>query len=161
MDLRQQLNNPKDPRKTILDLQFENSTQRKKIDSQEQKLIVQLKENLLQGIEKIDSFDFMGQMIDGLSPESVRKLATELRQEIPSLFLVLCTVSEGKPFVAIGLGDMLVNEKHMDASKIIREVVAPKIKGGGGGQKTLATAGGQDTSVFAAVIANVRALLNT
>jgi alanyl-tRNA synthetase len=161
MDLRQHLNNPKDLRKTILDLQFENSTQRKKIDSQEQKLIVQLKENLLQGIEKIDSFDFMGQMIDGLSPESVRKLATELRQEIPSLFLVLCTVSEGKPFVAIGLGDMLVNEKHLDASKIIREVVAPKIKGGGGGQKTLATAGGQDTSVFAAVIANVRALLNT
>ena len=65
---------------------------------------------------------------------------------------MFCTVSEGKPFVVIGLGDRLVNEKNLDATKIIREMVAPKIKGGGGGQKTLATAGGQDASTLDVVI---------
>ena len=45
------------------------------------------------------------------------------------------------------------------AVKIIKEKVAPLIKGGGGGQKTMATAGGQDASRLEAVIQNVKNLL--
>ncbi|HEV8273266.1 MAG TPA: DHHA1 domain-containing protein [Chitinophagaceae bacterium] len=47
----------------------------------------------------------------------------------------------------------------MDAGKIIKQVVAPIIKGGGGGQKTLATAGGQDASNLQKVIDSVRGLI--
>ena len=61
--------------------------------------------------------------------------------------------------MVIGVGDGLVSEKNLDATKIVREIVAPTIKGGGGGQKTLATAGGQDASALDSVIAGVKALL--
>jgi alanyl-tRNA synthetase len=37
--------------------------------------------------------------------------------------------------------------------------VAPLVKGGGGGQKNLATAGGQDASRLNEVIAKVKSLL--
>jgi alanyl-tRNA synthetase len=47
----------------------------------------------------------------------------------------------------------------LDAGKIIKETVAPLIKGGGGGQKNLATAGGQDASHLQEVISRVKALL--
>ena len=47
----------------------------------------------------------------------------------------------------------------LDAGKIIKEHVAPLIKGGGGGQKTLATAGGQDAGSLDKVIEKVRSLL--
>ena len=43
--------------------------------------------------------------------------------------------------------------------KIIREYIAPLIRGGGGGQKTLATAGGQDASRLKEVIEKVKSLL--
>ena len=130
-----------------------------KIESLEQKLAGQLKERLVQDLQTLDSFAFIGKIVEGLGPESVRKLAGELRQELPDLLLVFCTITEGKPFVVIGLGDRLVDEKHLDATKIVREIVAPKIKGGGGGQKTLATAGGQDASSMDAVIASEKRFL--
>ena len=47
----------------------------------------------------------------------------------------------------------------LDASKIIKQNIAPLIKGGGGGQKTLATAGGQDASNLDKVIEVVRGLM--
>jgi alanyl-tRNA synthetase len=42
---------------------------------------------------------------------------------------------------------------------VIKEIVAPLIKGGGGGQKTIATAGGQDAGALDAVINSVKSLL--
>ena len=53
---------------------------------------------------------------------------------------------EGKSNVALMLDDEVAASKNLEAPKIIKETIAPLIKGGGGGQKTLATAGGQDTS---------------
>jgi len=65
----------------------------------------------------------------------------------------------GKPAVAILLDDKLAADKNLDAGKIIKQNIAPIIKGGGGGQKTLATAGGQDASNLAKVITTVKGLL--
>ncbi|MDE3250382.1 MAG: hypothetical protein KGO82_17095, partial [Bacteroidota bacterium] len=59
----------------------------------------------------------------------------------------------------VGISDTVVAAKGLDAGKIIKEHIAPLIKGGGGGQKTLATAGGQDASNLAQVIERVKALL--
>ena len=49
--------------------------------------------------------------------------------------------------------------KKLDAGKIINEQVKTLIKGGGGGQATLATAGGQDVSRLQDVIESVKSLL--
>ena len=52
-----------------------------------------------------------------------------------------------------------MRSRSLDAGKIIKEVVAPIIKGGGGGQKTLATAGGQDASNLQKVINTIKGLI--
>jgi alanyl-tRNA synthetase len=157
--IRQELNNPKDLRKALLDLQTENITRRKKIESLEIKQTGQLKENLLKNVQFHGSYSFIGYAGDSPGAEALRRLAGELRHEMPDLLLVLCTITDGKPFVVIGIGDKLMNDKNLDASKIVREIVAPGIKGGGGGQNILATAGGQDAGALDAVIAGVKALL--
>ena len=72
---------------------------------------------------------------------------------------VLCVNIGGKPFVAVSISDTVIVAKNLDAGKIIKELVAPLIKGGGGGQKTLATAGGQDSSNLKQVIEEVKKLL--
>jgi alanyl-tRNA synthetase len=72
---------------------------------------------------------------------------------------VLCANIGGKPSVAVGIADTVVAARGLDAGKIIKEHVAPLIKGGGGGQKNLATAGGQDAGNLQQVIEKVKSIL--
>ncbi|WP_298411251.1 hypothetical protein [Hydrotalea sp.] len=53
----------------------------------------------------------------------------------------------------------MVNEQKWDANQIIKQHIAPVIKGSGGGQKTLATAGGQDASNLNNLFLTIQALL--
>jgi alanyl-tRNA synthetase len=62
--------------------------------------------------------------------------------------------------VAIGIADNLVAEKGLDATQLIKAKVAELIKGGGGGQKTLATAGGQNASALNEAIEAVKSSLS-
>jgi alanyl-tRNA synthetase len=61
--------------------------------------------------------------------------------------------------VALSISDTVAAATSLDAIQIIRGTVAPLIKGGGGGQKTLATAGGQDVSQLQKVIDTVKGLI--
>ena len=72
---------------------------------------------------------------------------------------MLCANVEGKANVVVAVDENLVSTKKMDATKIIKEQIAPLIKGGGGGQKTFASAGGQDVSKFEEVIEKVKSLI--
>ena len=69
---------------------------------------------------------------------------------------MICANIGGKPFVAIGIADELVATGNWDAGKMIKEIVAPLIRGGGGGQKNLATAGGQEPGRLADVLAGIK-----
>ena len=159
LKLRELLKNSKDPVKTLQDLYLETGNLRKKIESFDLLQTAQIKQVLKQEVQQVGEFAFVGKICDGPGPETLRKLAGELRQEIPNLLIVLGTVYDGKPSVVVAIGDRLSSEKNLDASKIIKEIAAPLIKGGGGGQKTIATAGGQDAGALDAVITAVRSLL--
>jgi alanyl-tRNA synthetase len=65
----------------------------------------------------------------------------------------------GKAHVAVAISKELSRQKALDAVQIIKQKIAPLIKGGGGGQKVLATAGGQDVSALHTVIQTVKSLL--
>jgi len=69
---------------------------------------------------------------------------------------VLAANINGKAAVAVALDENIIAHKQTDASQIIKQYIAPLIKGGGGGQKTLATAGGQDASNLQKVIEKVK-----
>ena len=72
--------------------------------------------------------------------------------------VVLAANIEGKAAVSVMLDDQLVASHNLQAPSIIKEQVAPLIKGGGGGQKTLATAGGQEAGNLPQVIARVETI---
>ncbi len=73
--------------------------------------------------------------------------------------VLLCANIGGRAHVAVSVSDTVVAARNLDAAAIIRDVVSPMIKGGGGGQKTLATAGGQEVGQLQDVIQKVRELL--
>jgi alanyl-tRNA synthetase len=157
--VRDHFKNPKDLLKSVMDLQSESGILRRKLESMEMKQAARLRTELSEKIVSVGGYSYLAEICDGISPETLRKVAGELRAGSSTLLLILAIVPEGKPFVVIGIGDGLTNAKNLDASKIIRELVAPGIKGGGGGQKTLASASGQDANDLASVFTAVKGLI--
>lgn len=153
------LKNPKDALKAIEKLQEEKAQLEKHIESLEARQLVVMRNELLQKDEIINQVSFVGQIVNVSSADTLKKLCFDLKHHLNDHVIVLCSNIDGKPFVAVGVADSIVAAKGLDAGKIIKEQVAPLIKGGGGGQKTLATAGGQDVSALQTVIDKVKGLL--
>ena len=131
----------------------------KHIEHLEARQLVAIRNELLQKDEIINSINFIGDIVEVRNADALKKLCFDLKNHLRDHVAVLCANIGGKPFVAIGISETVVAAKSLDAGKIIKEHVAPLIKGGGGGQKTLATAGGQESGSLDKVIEKVRSLL--
>ena len=80
----------------------------------------------------------------------IKDLAYALRAKVNDIILVLGSVSDNKPMLAVMLGDEIV-AKGVDAGAVVREA-AKLMQGGGGGQKFFATAGGKNPDALQAAI---------
>ena len=114
---------------------------------------------MLQKDEIINNITFVGEIIEVSNADGLKKLCTDLKNHLNDHLVVLCSNIDGKAFVAVGISDTVVASKGLDATKIIKEQVAGLIKGGGGGQKNLGTAGGSEVSNFKELIKNIKGLL--
>ena len=157
--IRQQLRNPADILKAIETLQAEHAALSKRIEGLEARQLVGIRNALLQKDEIINNVTFIGDIVEVSSPDALKKLCFDLKHHLHDHLVVLCANIDGKAHVAIGISDTVAAAKNLDAGKLIKEHVAALIKGGGGGQKTLATAGGQDISNLDQVIAKLKSLL--
>ncbi|MEI9944126.1 MAG: alanine--tRNA ligase [Chitinophagaceae bacterium] len=157
--VRESLKNPKDIAKAIETLSEENADLKKKLERAEAKQLVIIRNELLQKDEIINGVTFVGDIIEVSNADALKKICFDLKNNLNDYVAVLCSNIGGKPFVAIGISDTVAAAKGLDANKIIKEHIAPLIKGGGGGQKTLATAGGQDAGKLNEVIESVKKLL--
>ena len=157
--LREALKNPKDIQKAIENLQIENASLQKHVDAMEARQLVGIRNELLEKDEIVNGVNFIGDIVEVSNPDALKKLCFDLKNHLRDHVAVLCVNINGKPFVAVGISETVVAAKKLDAGQIIKEHIAPLIKGGGGGQKTLATAGGQDISQLEKVIEVVKSLL--
>jgi alanyl-tRNA synthetase len=148
-----------DPLKAIVKLIEEKAALEKKLEHLENRMLVGIRNELLQKDEIINSVSFIGQIIEVPNADALKKICFDLRNNLHDHLVILAANIGGKPSVAVGISDTVVAARQLDAGKIIKEKVAPLIKGGGGGQKNLATAGGQDASKLKDVIEEVRKLL--
>ncbi|MCB0776105.1 MAG: alanine--tRNA ligase, partial [Chitinophagaceae bacterium] len=158
-NLKELLKNPKDMAKAIENLQSENTDLKKHVESLEARQLVGIRNELLQKDEIINGVNFIGDIVEVSNPDALKKLCYDLKNHLRDHLVVLCVNINGKPYVAVSMSDTVSKAKDLDAGKIIKEKVAPLIKGGGGGQKTFATAGGQDVSDLNKVITEVKGLL--
>ena len=157
--VREALKNPKDILKSIENINIENADLRKQLESFEAKQLQSIKNELLQRIQSINTINFIGEQVEVNNADDLKKLCFELKSKLENYLIILVSNIQGKAAVAVMIDDKLAADKNLDASKIIKQNIAPLIKGGGGGQKTLATAGGQDSSNLYKVIDIVKSLL--
>ena len=157
--LKTLLKNPKDLSTAVEQLQAENNSLAKRIESLEARQLVGIRNELMQKDEIINNVTFIGDVVEVPNADALKKLCFDLRNHIHDHVVVLCANIGGKANVAVGISETVVAAKGLDAGKIIKETISPLIKGGGGGQKTLATAGGQDVANLREVIEKVKGML--
>ena len=149
----------KDPFKTIEKLIEDKSALEKKLEALENKELALMAKDLLAQVVTVNGINFLGLSVPISSADALRKLGAQLKPLLSNCLVVLTSIVDDKAQVLVLVDDALVNSKNLDASKIIKEQIAPLIKGGGGGQKTMATAGGQDVSQLEQVIEKIKGLL--
>ena len=157
--IRDTLKSPKELSKAVDTLVSDNTELRKRIESLEAKQLITIKNELLQKVETINGISFIGAIVEVSNADSLKKLCFELKNHLTNYVVVLAAAIDGKAQVAVLLDEVVSTTKNLEAPKIIKEQIAGLIKGGGGGQKTLATAGGTDASNLQQVIEKVKALL--
>lgn len=143
--VEQLLNHPQDMLKTIGGLIEEKVILQKQVDKFSRESARLFKDRLKQ--QATISGDIT--MISALAEEPVndmaiiKDIAFQLKGEIDNLFLVIGTVVNDKPFLAVALSDKLVQEKKLHAGEIVK-TAAREFEGGGGGQPFFANAGGKN-----------------
>jgi alanyl-tRNA synthetase len=157
--IREQFRNPKDLNKAIENIQGENAELKKQLERVEAKQLGELKNTLLQKAETINGIHFIGEIIEVLNTDALKKLCVSLKNEMTDYAIILASDIEGKASVAIALDEEVTVSKKLDAPKIIKEYITPLIKGGGGGQKTFAIAGGKDATRLSEAIEKVKSLI--
>ena len=157
--IKEQLKNPKDIFKSIENILSENNSLSKRIESLEARQLVVIRNELLQKDIIINNVSFIGEIVEVPSADALKKLCFDLKHHLHDHLIVLCTNIGGKAYVAIGISETVASAKNLDAGKIIKDIAGPMINGGGGGQKTLATAGGQEIGNFISLIEKIKELI--
>lgn len=143
LKLSELLKQPKDIAKALEQLIQEKEILAKKVQALEAIQVGVLKTELLEKATNIDGVTVIVERADLPSADAVRQLAYDLKQATSSLYLVLASLVEDKPQVTVMFSEDVIEKWQVDAGKLVRDL-AVEIKGGGGGQKFYATAGGKD-----------------
>ena len=152
-EIKAVLKNPtKNPAESIAALQDENASLKKEIEQLLKAKAGNLKGDLIASAKNINGVNFIATKTD-LDAKSVKELAFNIEKEMENLFLIVGAANGDKATLTVILSKNLVEEKSLDAGKIVREL-GKHIQGGGGGQSHFATAGGKNAAgIDAALVA--------
>jgi alanyl-tRNA synthetase len=154
------LKQPKDLIRALELQSDELSSLKRQLEGAEARLLGYVSNELFHQFESVNKIQFLGAAVDVSSLDALKKLCNELRSTHDNAFVAIGAVIEGKPAVALGIADALQQSSGFDANAMIKNEVAKYIKGGGGGQKTLAVAGGQDPAALMSAIDAVKKALH-
>lgn len=158
-EVKAALKNPKEPVKAVETLIADKAGLEKQLEVFEQEKVKLLAAGLLEKAEKVNGINFIGSVVSVNSADALKQLCFQLKTELTDYVFVFAANVGGKANVAVMIADNLVADKGLEASKIIKEKISGLIKGGGGGQKSFASAGGQETDKLDQVIKAVKELL--
>ncbi len=139
-EIKDLLNNTKEPVKSVLDLKEENTNLKKQIEHLLKDKAKNVIGDLKNELTEINGIQFLAKKLD-LDASGIKDVSFNLGSQFKNLFLLFATEQNGKALLSCYISKELVVSKNLDAGKIVREL-GKLIHGGGGGQPFFATAGG-------------------
>ena len=147
-NLAELVNNPK-IEVAIKKMIESNETLQKELEQLHKEQIDAMVEKIMKARNAEDKYFVVARQVP-YGSNMVKDLAYTLRSKVSDIIMVLGSVNDYKPMLAVMLGDDIV-ARGVDAGAVVREA-AKVMNGGGGGQKFFATAGGKNPDALQAAI---------
>ncbi len=147
-NLAELVNNPK-IEVAIKKMIESNETLQKELEQLHKEQIDAMVEKIMKARNPEDKYFVVARQVPYAS-NMIKDLAYTLRSKVSDIIMVLGSVNDYKPMLAVMLGDDIV-ARGVDAGAVVREA-AKVMNGGGGGQKFFATAGGKNPDALQAAI---------
>lgn len=158
-EIKAVLKNPKDTLASLQNLLEEKHALEKKLEAVHQQQANQLREELARKAVKANGHHLVIERVTVPNADALKNIAYALRNQFDDLLLVLAAEVDGKPQVAVMIGEKLAQTNRYHAGNLVKEL-AKEIDGGGGGQPFFATAGGKKLEGLANVLTRARQILN-
>ncbi len=134
------INNPK-VEQAVRKLLESNESLQREVEELHKEQVAALADKILSERKDDDDVFVIARQVPYTS-NMMKNLAYTLRDKASNIVMAIGCVTDGKPMLAVMLGDDIV-ARGADAGAVVREA-AKAIDGGGGGQKFFATAGGKN-----------------
>ena len=142
-EIKDLLNNTKNPVKAVQKLQDENADLQKQVEQLLKEKAQNLSGEIKNQLEEINGIQFLATKVD-LDANGIKNLAFTLGKDHQNLFLLFASApSNEKALLTCYISKELANERGYNAGTVVREL-GKLIHGGGGGQPFFATAGGRN-----------------
>jgi alanyl-tRNA synthetase len=156
--LKTQLKNPKDVVAAVQTLVEDKYALEKKLEVIYQQQANTIKDMLATKAVKSNGYTLLTERVSVPNADSLKNIAYALRNQFDDLLMVLAADIDGKPQVAVMIGEKLEATKKYHAGNMVKEL-AKEIDGGGGGQPFFATAGGKNLDGLESVLLKAKELL--
>jgi len=158
-EIKTLLKNPKDTAASLQNLIEEKHALEKKLEVFNQERTNQILKNLSGKAVKSKGYTLILEKVQVPNADSLKNIAYGLRNQFDDLLMVLAADIEGKPQVAVMIGEKLAQANTFHAGNMVKEL-AKEIDGGGGGQPFFATAGGKNLSGLEAVLVKAKQMID-
>ena len=154
LEMKELLNNAQEPVKALQNLQEENTSLKKQIESLLKDKAKNIIGDLKNELQSINEIQFLAKKLD-LDASGIKDVCFDLGSNADNLFLLFATENEGKALLTCYISKELVASKGLNAGQVVREL-GKYIQGGGGGQPFFATAGGKNPSGINEALENAK-----
>ncbi len=158
-EVRELLKNPKDLVGAVKSLSEEKHALEKKLEAINIERANLIKDQLASKAKKSNDYSLILEKVSVPNADALKNIAYGLRNQFQDLLMVLAADVDGKPQVAVMIGEQLMQSNKFHAGNLVKEL-AKEIEGGGGGQPFFATAGGKNINGLNAVIEKAKLLIS-
>ncbi len=157
-EVKSLLRSPKDVVASVGTLLEERQGLEKKVATFNQERSNQVREELATRAKSHKGLTLIVERVVLPDGDAVKNVAYGLRNQFENLLLILAAEVEGKPVVAVMVGEKIAEAKTYHAGNMVKEL-AREIDGGGGGQPFFATAGGKNLAGLDNVLSKARIMI--
>ena len=158
-EIKTLLKNPKDTAASVQILIEEKHALEKKLEVVNQERTQQIKEALVKKAKKSNGHTLIFEKVSVPNADALKNIAYGLRNQFDDLLMILAADIDGKPQVAVMIGEKLALTNTFHAGNMVKEL-AKEIDGGGGGQPFFATAGGKNLAGLDSVLVKAKEMIS-
>ena len=138
--IKELVKNPADVLRGVKNILDENQKLRHQAEQLINEKVENISQQLMEEVIQKDDYRLVASRVD-MEPDTAKNLAFKIKNSGTDFLIILAIVHEKKPGIVVALSDELTKSGKYNAAAIIK-ALAREIKGGGGGQPHIATAGG-------------------